>query len=506
MRHAILAASLALATACATARPIETGQPAEALPPAPRVRTVGAPTPEDEARAVRARDEAARHLTQQAERLWRLWVGLEPPAEAEPADHLFEPETVRAVERVAAHAEAPRTWRRLYAFLAAEFFDRAVRDEDEALAEARLRALAYRPEGGAEDARGDAIAEALEPLLPLVEARNAALRRALGALAYESPFEAAVHLAGMEGEEAIHLAESILRATDGLWEEAFFGAAQRTLGRDATELGWSDLPRVLRSAGLDVPLRRRRPRETLDATLARLELDLSAVDRLQIDADPREDREARSLCLPMPGGARLALPEDGGPRHGDLFRDVGCALVAARGGNVPPEPVLRAFGGLFARLTAQVAWLTEVGGMTGAEARARGAALGLRRLFLVRHHAALLLAEAERGKGQAAYERAYARHMARAFGIRVPGAVARLERTTPLEAVDLLRGELLASMLAEAMGEAWWNDPASRQRLDLLLDAGVEGIDALITALGREALEVGPFVTELRAALAPPEV
>src|SRR5690606_30293864 len=119
---------------------------------------------------------------------------------------------------------------------------------------------------------------------------------------------------------------SLLRATDSLWAKAFQTAARRALGIDTAELAWVDLPRVFRGAGLDVPLRGRRPAETLEESLAGIGLSLEEVEGLAIDAEAREGRDDRPLCLPLPGGVRLALPVGGGPRHGGLLREVGCAL------------------------------------------------------------------------------------------------------------------------------------------------------------------------------------
>lgn len=508
MRLALFAALL-LATACSSApKPaLETRvHPGLARPAAPR--TIPPPAPEEAALAARAAEEAERRWGLQAEAVWRRWVGREGPAMDEPPAFLLAPETVLALERAAAHAEDPAAGRRYagaHAYLAGAYLDRAVRAFDERLEEAHRGLLARGRTIGAEahalerGRKGAALLEASEALLPDLAAREAAFMAGLEALEHEHAFAARARLAGVEAEALIRLAASLLQATDGLWREAFGDAAARTLGLPLSELGWVDLPRILRGAGLVVPLRHPSPGETLDATLAGLGIELGAVEGLRVEALPG----GRSLCLPGRGGARLALPAEGGPSHRALFRDVGCALAAARCGALPPEPLLRGFGGLFARLTDDPEWLAAVGETSAAEARARSAAAALRRLYLVRHHAARLLAAAERDQGD--YEASYARHMSRALGVAVPGAASRLERADLLWAIEGLRGALLASTLREALGPGWWRAPEGAERLEALLSASAQGLEALLGALGREAIEVEPFVDEVGAALERPE-
>src|SRR5690606_411161 len=102
-RPARLVALVLCAAACASSpEPAATIDPRDA--PEPR-RVVPPPTEEDRELARRAREEAARHVARQAELVWRLWVGEEPPPAEEPPEFLFAPETARAVERVAVHED-----------------------------------------------------------------------------------------------------------------------------------------------------------------------------------------------------------------------------------------------------------------------------------------------------------------------------------------------------------------------------------------------------------------
>src|SRR5690606_40334227 len=117
-----------------------------------------------------------------------------------------------------------RRWERLHRFLAAEFLDRAVRAEDEALGEGRRLLLARGRAivaDGEEEARvraGEDLLQASEEILPTLEARTRTLGEALAELEYASGVEAAARLAGSEPAEALRLAESILPTTDSLRE------------------------------------------------------------------------------------------------------------------------------------------------------------------------------------------------------------------------------------------------------------------------------------------------
>lgn len=505
MRHVLVAAALILAACSSAPKPALETLVHPGLESEPTPRTIPEPSPEELSLAERAVEEAVRHWGLQAESVWEKWVGRGAPEVEAAPDFLFRAETILAVERAAVHAaasEARRRYARVHAFLAGAFLDQAVAALDEEIGATHRRLLAEGPgiasasDPGERARAGRELLDATEALIPLLRAREEAFMRALASLEHEDAFEVRASLAGGEPEALLRLAASILQATDSLWTEALADAALRELGLPLPELGWMDLPRIFRGAGLDIPVRAKGPEEALARTLAGLEIELEGVDGLTVE---RVGVESRSLCLPTPGGARLAIPQGGGSSHRDLFRDVGCALAAARVDSLPPEFLLRGFGGLFAQLTTDPDWLVEVGGMTAAESRARSAAFALRRLYFVRHHAARILAEAERGR--AAYEESYARHMSRALGVPVPGAASRLERADLLWAIENLRGAMLASSLRQALGPRWWADPSAKEKLHLLLAAAAEGEDALLAILGSEVIDVEPFVSEVRAAL-----
>lgn len=512
-----LAAALLLAFSCSSSpKPALETVPQAGLEAEPPPRVVPAPTPEDRALAERAQAEAARHLDLQAELLWSRWVGLEPPAESEPPAFLFEPRTVLAVERVAAHEdEGDGRFGRLHAFLAGELIGRATRAEDERLRELRLellargRAVVSEPDAEARRRMASELLRSSEELLPAIEAQRAALESVTRTLGWDSPFLALSALAGAEPEELLRLATTILDSTDSLWREAFGAVAAREIGLDLAKVRWEDLPRIYHGAGMELPLRARTPEEALHRTLESMGLSLDRIPRLAVDAEDREGKEGRPLCLPAPHGARLAIPAGGGSSHRSLLRDAGCAIFSARlseeGALFPPEPVTRAFGSLFARISEDPSWLAEVGGMTRAEARARAASSALRRLYLVRHHAAVIRIEHERslrGHDLAAHEESHARWMSRALGFEVPGAWARFAGTDLLGAIDALRGELLASLLGRVLGEGWWERDDAAARLRVHLEAGARGIPALLSALEEDRLEADAFVEEMRERLA----
>lgn len=512
MRRPLLAA-LIFAAACSSSPKPELAtpllpEPESELPP----RRIPPPSPEELALAQRAVAEAEQHWGAQAERVWSEWMGLEAPEIETPPATLLRAETILALERVASHAEDPATrerYGRVHGFLAGLYLDHAVGEFDEKSEEFQLRflslgrAIVSEAQPSARARLGAALLEATEELVPLRRDRVQALSRALSDLEHGSSFAARASQVGGEAEELIRLAASLLQATDTLWREALADAALKELGLPASEIGWVDLPRILGGAGLQIPLRARSPEQSLEQTLVRLGIDLAEVPKLEVEVAAREGKKAQSLCLPVLGGVRLAIPPGGGPSHQALFRDVGCALAAAASGPLPPEHVLRGFGGLFARLTSDSDWLSQVGGLPQAEARARSAAFALRRLYFVRRHAARVLAEAE--SDQEAYEAIYERHMGRALGIAVPGALSRLESSDLLWSIEGLRGALLASSLRESLGPRWWEGPEGKEKLFHLLAASAEGVDSLLAAMGREAIEVEPFVAELRAALAWPE-
>ena len=518
-RPARLVALVLCAAACASSpEPAATIDPRDA--PEPR-RVVLPPTEEDRELARRAREEAARHVARQAELVWRLWVGEEPPPAEEPPEFLFAPETARAVERVAVHEDDELgQYRRLFAFLAGEVIGRATKAEDERLRElrlellARLRAAANGSEAAERRRLAGEVLDASQELLPLLEAQRAALEAATRALGWDSPFALLAALAGASPEELLRIADAVLESTDALWREAFGAAVAREIGLSLEEVRREDLPLVFHGAGMDLPLRTRTPEQALRLTLEAMGISLERVPGLLVDAESREGKEGRSLCLPGPEKARLAVPAGGGRSHHALLADAGCALFSAHAGQegvlLAPEAATRAFASLFARISEDPAWLTGIGEMTRAEARARAAALALRRLLSVRRHAAAIRIEHERSLAPgdlAAAERAYARWMGRALGFPVPGAWARLESLDLVAAAEAVRGELLAAQLARTLGEGWWSRPDALDRLRSYFAAGARGVEALLSALETARLEAGVLVEEVRARLAeePPQ-
>lgn len=504
---------LALFAACASSPgpSVETVVAAEPeVPP----RAVPPPTEEDRGLAARAWEEAARHLERQAEMLWSLWLGEEAPPTEEPPDFLFEPATARAVERVAVHEDESGRYRRLHAFLAGEVIARATRAEDESLRElrldllARLRSAALEPDAVERRRRAGEVLQESEKLVPILAAHRAAVEASVRALGWNSSFSALAALSGAKGEELLALADAVLESTDSLWREAFGAAASREIGLALDEVRREDLAFVFHGAGMDLPLRTRTPEQALRLTLEAMGASLDRLPGLIVDAESREGKEDRSLCLPGPGKARLAIPAGGGRSHHALLADAGCALFFAlasrEGALLLPEAPAQAFSFLFARISEDPAWLTGVGEMTRAEARARASAHALRRLLMVRRRAAAIHVEHERSLAPgdaAAWERAYARWMSRALGFPVPGAWARLESLELISAADALRGEILAAEMARALGEGWWSRPDALDRLRRYFEAGAKGVEPLLEALEVRELDVQTLVDEIRAGL-----
>src|SRR5690606_41455123 len=119
------------------------------------------------------------------------------------------------------------------------------------------------------------------------------------------------------------------------------------------------------------------------------------------------------------GGGRSAPPR---------WAVAGCppffALASREGALLLPEAPGQAFSFLFARISEDPAWLTGVGEMTRAEARARASAHALRRLLMVRRRAAARHLEDERSHAPgeaAAWARPCARGQSRGAGLHVAG-------------------------------------------------------------------------------------
>lgn len=519
MRRFCIASLLIAATACASSPKgkLQTvPQPGLLEGPAPRV--VPPPTEEERALAARAERAASELYAAQLEVLWREWTGQAPrDGGAVPeAGWLIAPETLAAVERVAAHPQDPalaRSWERLHAFLLGEALHAAVWDEDERLR--RLHEEIVRPKVApfagimdAEERRGlgmDLVSDAAE-LAAALEGRRRALLQEVARLGYGDPLQVAAILHDVQVAQAEGLARALLEGTDELWREAFGRAALLEVGLPLSDVRWVDLPRIFHGAGFDVPLRARSPRQSLDATLSGLGVDLGSVEGLVLDDVARPDKDPRPLCLSTEVGGRLSLPPDGGPSHRALFREAGCALFAAQASGPPwrlDEAAITAFASLFEAIPTDRVWLQQMASLTEAEARARDASASLRKLHLLRTQAGKLLFEVRKHREaleEEALEAAFSRTMERALLFPVEGGWVHLEQDELLASVDVLRGEALGAAVAEALGQGWWSDPGALPRLRELQAAGTLGAPALGEATGHDG-GVDALVRSLQAGL-----
>jgi len=355
-------------------------------------------------------------------------------------------------ERV--QAEREEAWRAAEAAVAAPGPDGTV-----SLIEAE-RSLSAEPDPARRASFARAAAEACEQVAGPREAAIEARARGRAEVGLAPDWTAVV-----EGDGA-------LAASDDAWRDVLAWLCRRDPEGAPASLSRADLLSVLslrRWAGLFRP---GMLRIAIRETLAPLRLDLG---RVRVDDDERPGKWPGVHVL----GHRLSFRARGGAVDWlDLLDGLGRALAAAHQPPRQRDPAFQhAAGWLLSSVLLEPRWLADRCDVDRREASDLLRALRLRRLFVLRAHAAALriAAEVERGTSGRAWREGYREAMTAALGATWDEVRAARDADASAHQAALAgagRGEALRRAIIERFDEDWWRNPRTQEHLAALLAAG----------------------------------
>ncbi len=459
--------------------------PAPALPAAP---------PPDHSAAAKALSAEAHALqVAEGELFWKRWTtgqGALPAVAAQEHARLFTADSLQAIALAAGEAKDEKVrvaLRLLHGHLATRAIARAAAAEGEALERARTL-LAFSPAGAerpeherdldkllleersASRRAAIAVAEAraAATLLPVALARDAAYAKAREALQLPSWAELIDELHRTSPEQLAALAERTLRDTESAAQRAVADSALQNLGLTADRVHRADLPRLLRVTAADPEFQPGLGYSLSRRLLAGLGLEAAALDRVQLDAEPRPAKGARPLALLVdpPADVRLSYRGAGGLDEqrallhetaraaGAVFTDPARRWeLASLGDGAGAEGSAQ----LFEELAGDPRWLREATKLRGEPLDELVHLMATRRLLSARRAAAMVLFEVRRRQGSpSADEQAklYRGLLQRAtFALFTDEDALRwpLEADSFIRSAALLEGELLAAQLEIAL-------------------------------------------------------
>jgi hypothetical protein len=529
-----------------------------ATPGCPRTPPAGGPppTPDEmpalaaEVAAIEARTEALLHA--QAELTWRSWVEGAPVDLAGTyagSEAFLSPAALRSVARTALGTEDPErraALRLLESHLLAEQLAAAVASLDERIGEIEAsatitvdghtvpyrdagRLLAHEPDWHRRRAIHRATVPVLEALAPLLEEKEAHLRRTVADLGYGTVLDVAVRLRRTEIGELRRLAREVLDRTEAAYAGALAAIVADELDLPLERFGWPDVPLLFQLRDLDGHFPADALVDHLNRTLEGLGLSADAGGRIHIDDGDGPRKNPRPICIPVavPTDVRLSIKPAGGlADYQALFHEMGhaqhYAAVATEhfafrhlGDSTSSE----AFAFLFEGLLADPIWLAERTDLPEA-ARARLVRVqAFQRLYMARRYAAKVLFELALHGGELTGEvtpaEAYAAHLSEAYGFALgPEDAARwqVDQDDFLYAADYLRAWVLEAQIADFLvgrfGERWWQQAEAGTWLTAQWAAGNRPTPSeAARAAGARRLDVRPFVkrTTLRLSAQAPE-
>jgi len=479
------------------------------------------------------RHAAAAYLHAQTEQQWRAWVGTPATGDDPLAGYgwLFTPSTIDKLRRgirAEASADGRRALHFVHAFLVSENVNRAVRDLD-LRTNARLSepfeldgqrftfadittALAREPDPNRRRRMAEAVVPILDDINPLLAERDRAITRAGALLGYPDRVRLASEIRNYDVRTAADLAKDLLTASDAMYLSALNELAPSTLDVPFERLRRADIPRLSAAPAFADRFPPDRLVSAAAATFLELGIDLDRLP-LHVDTDAGLRKNPRAACFPVvvPTDVRLSIKPSGGPGdYGALLHEMGHALHFAftrtplfEFQQLGDASVAEAFAFLFEGLADDPAWLAERLHMGEPALTDYVRLAALRRLLMVRRHAAKVLYELEwRSSSEADPRELFARHLSRAYGFPLEAADAAhflIDHDPFVQSADYLRGWLLAAQLTDALrhrfGATWWKSPAAGAYLRDAWSAGQRDTsEQLAQRLGVDRIDPEPLL------------
>lgn len=469
----------------------------------------------------RARRETRALLRDQTVLEWERWTGRDTTQRRSPyagRGWLLRPATTNAVHSAMSAAATQKdkdALQFLWRFLVGEHLRYAIEDVDGAIEELKDRAtvhvggdkvpygqlpqwLAREPDPSNRRSARQAEQAVLRELTPLLVQRHAVqvevaerfgLGDRLGLLETLAPH----NLAKLK-----RLAQHALFASAALFESAMRDLAPGQVGVTFEELGPADLDRLLAIPGFDAYFPKGGELEAVRSTLVGLGIPWTTLP-VRIDATPRDGKEPAAACFPvrMPGDVRLSLtPQGGSANYETLLHEMGHALHFSHTQTsifefrqLGDPATAETFAVLFSSLVAKPAWLQEMLGLSEPLAVEFARLAALRRLLMLRRHAARTFYELAVTTNPARSRALYRQHLSTAYGFTVDRAEATryvTERDPFLRTGVYLRAWLLAAHLdaelTHRFSSTWWRNSRAGQHLRELWSKDQEGPGSTLAA------------------------
>lgn len=374
-------------------------------------------------------------------------------------------------------------------------------------------AMANEPDRARRQELQQARLELVEQINPVYEEILDVLGDALGELG-GGTYRALYERFGFPLEELRSQCERFLADTEALHVERLDRVLRSRLGIGLEEAGTWDVPRLLRSDRWDEGFPAERLLPALEATLGELGIDLRRQPNVELDLEPRPNKDPRAFCAPIevPGRVVLCIKPIGGVDDWRaLFHEAGhtehfahtSARLPFEARRLGDNAVTEGWAFLLEHLVTDPAWLSRRLDFARPE-DFTGESAAIRLLF-TRRYCAKLLYELELygGAPLEAMPARYAELLTDATKLRYAeqdylGDVdAGFYVTSYLRAWALEAG--LRAHLRERFGGAWF---ASRKAGSLLRELWSEGqgldADTILAELTGARLELASVADELR--------
>jgi hypothetical protein len=362
-----------------------------------------------------------------------------------------------------------------------------------------------------EEARLEAGARELDPLLREVLERSHALTRELGWPSMRAMCE---ELSGIDLGALERQTSAFVEATEDAYEAVLSGPLERELGFGFERLRRSDFAYFFRAPSLDTALPDDRLLQSLEQTLEGLALDPPGVI---VDVEQRPKKSPRAFCSPVriPDEVYLVISRRGGlDDYEALFHEAGHAQhFAHMPGTLNAEyryfgdnSITESFAFLFQHLTANPAWLRarlDLADPGPVEGQARAV-----KLVFLRRYAAKLAYELELHSSPPSLDPlkdVYARRLGDALHVEWPSASWLSDVDPFFYAANYIRAWALEThvrrLLVERFGELWFEEPEAGDFLKTLWAEGqrMSG-DELLTELTGAELDYMALVDDLSLA------
>jgi oligoendopeptidase F len=441
-------------------------------------------------------------------------------------------EVRRAIELAAPGSEEGRRLRYLHEFLASNLEEEAGKEADERYLtaeaaavvrsnglevpfrglRARLRNTADRDVRRRLADAGLEISRALQPhLREALQAAHAAARE-LGGHDYVA-YRAAI--SGFDVDFLLAETGRLLEETHAVYADLFAWFARRELGLRSSDVGFWDLPRLLRGDRFDADFPPERLVENAGRMMADMGLDLTAGGNIEFDLEPRPRKSSRAFCSPIriPAEVKLViLPSGGADDYRAFMHELGhslhfgCCDAAApfEYRNLGDNSITECYAIAFDHCLLLPGWLRDVQGLSSPRDFLLLHWFG--EIHLLRRYAAklryeLALHAAETDAGMA--DR-YAEELGRATGVEAPRERYLEDLDPRFYCVCYLQAWMLSGLLHQALRERfdsdWYRNPRSGPFLRGLFERGQrETPRELAEMLGADGPSFGPLLNWMRA-------